>query len=284
MIPNFEKIESNVNHSFHINHMKVDFFPSLRHYHPEIEILLIEQGTGIRFVGDSAEPFAPGDLVMIGPNVPHEWCSEKNSTTTQSEAIYILFNPEMLGANFWELPETKIILKIIQQSERGIKLKGKTRDEVALLMKTIDTSYGFSRIKILLNILELIAFTNEYQYLASPNIQNPIDDRDTKRLNDVHKYIIDNIHQEISLDKAASIANLSKPAFCRYFKRRANKTFIQFLNEIRIGQACRLLVNENFSVAEICFSCGFVNISYFIKQFKKVTGYTPLGYRKKFAD
>jgi len=284
MIPNFERIESNVNHSFHINHMKVDFFPSLRHYHPEVEILLIEQGTGIRFVGDSAEPFAPGDLVMIGPNVPHEWCSDKNSTTTQSEAIYILFNPEILGTNFWELPETKIILKIIQQSERGIKLKGKTRDEVALLMKTIDTSYGFSRIKILLNILELIAFTNEYQYLASPNIQNPIDDRDTKRLNDVHKYIIDNIHQEISLDKAASIANLSKPAFCRYFKKRANKTFIQFLNEIRIGQACRLLVNENFSVAEICFSCGFVNISYFIKQFKKVTGYTPLGYRKKFAD
>ena len=284
MIPNFERIESNVNHSFHINHMKVDFFPSLRHYHPEVEILLIEQGTGTCFVGDSVEPFAPGDLAMIGPNVPHEWCSDKNSTTTQSEAIYILFNPEILGTNFWELPETKIILKIIQQSERGIKLKGKTRDEVALLMKTIDTSYGFSRIKILLNILELIAFTNEYQYLASPNIQNPIDDRDTKRLNDVHKYIIDNIHQEISLDKAASIANLSKPAFCRYFKKRANKTFIQFLNEIRIGQACRLLVNENFSVAEICFSCGFVNISYFIMQFKKITGYTPLGYRKKFAD
>ncbi len=284
MIPNFEKIESNVNHSFHINHLKVDFFPSLRHYHPEVEILLIEQGTGIRFVGDSAEPFAPGDLVMIGPNVPHEWCSDKNSKTKQSEAIYILFNPEILGINFWNLPETKIILKIIQQSERGIKLKGETRDEVALLMKTIDTSYGFSRIKILLNILELIAFTNEYQYLASPNIQNSIDDRDTKRLNDVHKYIIENIHQEISLDKAASIANLSKPAFCRYFKKRANKTFIQFLNEIRIGQACRLLVNENFSVAEICFSCGFVNISYFIKQFKKITGYTPLGYRKKFAD
>jgi AraC-like DNA-binding protein len=264
--------------------MKVDFFPSLRHYHPEVEILLVEQGTGIRFVGDSAEPFAPGDLVMIGPNVPHEWCSDKNSKTKQSEAIYILFNPEILGINFWNLPETKIILKIIQQSERGIKLKGETRDEVALLMKTIDTSYGFSRIKTLLNILELIAFTNEYQYLASPNIQNSIDDRDTKRLNDVHKYIIENIHQEISLDKAASIANLSKPAFCRYFKKRANKTFIQFLNEIRIGQACRLLVNENFSVAEICFSCGFVNISYFIVQFKKITGYTPLGYRKKFAD
>ena len=284
MVPNFEIIESNVNHSFHINHLKVDVFPSLRHYHPEVEILLVEQGTGILYVGNSVEPFVPGDLVMIGPNVPHEWCSDKNSGTSQSEAIYILFNTEILGNDFWNLPESKIILKIIQQSQRGIKLKGETRDEVALLIKTIDTSYGFSRITLLLNILELFAFTNEYKYLASPVVQNPIDDRDTKRLNDVHKYVIENLHQKISLEKAASIANLSKPAFCRYFKKRANKTFIQFLNEIRIGQACRLLVNENFSVTEICFNCGFTNISYFIRQFKGITGFTPLGYRKKYAD
>jgi len=87
MVPNFEIIESNVNHSFHINHLKVGIFPSLRHYHPEVEILLVEQGTGTLYVGDSIEPFAPGDLVMIGPNVPHEWCSDKNPGTNGSEAI-----------------------------------------------------------------------------------------------------------------------------------------------------------------------------------------------------
>jgi len=152
------------------------------------------------------------------------------------------------------------------------------------LMKTIDTSYGFSRIIQLLTILELIAFGNEYQYLASPVIQNEIDDRDSIRLNKVYKYAIDNLHEKISLDKAAGIANLSTPAFCRYFKKRTNKSFMQFLNEIRIGEACRFLVNENHSVADICFNCGFNNISYFIRQFKKITGYTPLDYRKKFED
>ncbi len=284
MLLNLEKVESNINHSFHISHLKVGYFPSLHHYHPEVEILLVINGTGTRYVGDSIEPYFPGDLVMIGPNVPHEWCSNKNNGTDQSEAIYILFNTEIMGDDFWNLPESKIILKIIQKSERGIKLTGETLAKGTLLMKAIDTAYGFSRIILLLSILELIAFGNEYQYLASPIIQNEINDRDSIKLNKVYKYAIDNIHKKISLDDAAGIANLSTPAFCRYFKKRTNKSFMQFLNEMRIGEACRFLVNENSSVADICFSCGFNNISYFIRQFKKITGYTPLDYRKKFED
>jgi AraC-like DNA-binding protein len=284
MLPNFEKVLANINHSFHINHMKVDYFPSVRHFHPEVEILLVVQGTGTRFVGDSVERFAPGDLVMIGPNVSHEWCSDKESENRFSEAIYILFNTEILGNDFWNLPESKIILKIIQQSRRGIKLTGKTRDEVASRMKCIDKTYGFSRLTLLMTILEMIAFDGEFQYLASPELQNTINDRDSERLNKVYKYVTDNIQHEISLDQAASIANLSTAAFCRYFKKRAKKTFIQFLNEIRIGQACRLLVNENYSIAEICYTCGYNNNSYFIRKFRTITGFTPLGYRKKFAD
>jgi AraC-like DNA-binding protein len=284
MLPNLEKVEANINHSFHISHMKVDYFPSLRHFHPEVEILLIVQGTGTRYVGDSVEPFAPGDLVMIGPNVSHEWCSDKNSSTAVSEAIYILFNTEIMGNDFWNLPESKIILKIIQQSGRGIKLTGKTRDDVAFLMKRIDTSYGFTRITLLMTILEMIAFNGEYQYLASPVAQYTVNERDNERLDKVYKYVLDNCHQEISLCRAALIANLSKPAFCRYFKKRAKKTFVRFLNEVRVGQACRMLVNENKSISEICYTCGYSNISYFIRQFRVVTGFTPLGYRKKFAD
>jgi AraC-like DNA-binding protein len=284
MLPNLEKVEANINHSFHINHMKVDFFPSLRHFHPEVEILLVIQGTGTRYVGDSIELFAPGDLVMIGPNVSHEWCSDKNQATGGSEAIYILFNTEIMGQDFWNLPESKLILKIIQQSERGIKLTGETRNEVAALMKRIDTSSGFTRITMLLTILEMIAFNGEYQYLASPVALNTINERDTERLNKVYKYVLDNSFQEITLEKAASLASLSKPAFCRYFRKRANKSFIRFLNEIRVGQACRMLVSENNSIAEICYASGYNNTSYFIRQFRAVTGFTPLGYRKKFAS
>lgn len=284
MLPNLEKVDANINHSFQVNHLKVEYFPSLRHFHPEVEILLVVQGTGIRYVGDSVEPFATGDLVMIGPNVSHEWLSDKKSDTGTSEAIYILFNPDILGSDFWKLPESKIILKIIQQSERGIRLTGKTRDDVTAMMKKIDTSFGFTRITLLMTILEMIAFNGEYQYLATPVVQNTINERDSERLNKVYKYVLDNSHQEITLDRASSIANLSRPAFCRYFKKRANKTFVRFLNEIRVGQACRLLINENQSVADICYSCGYNNISYFIRQFRAITGFTPLGYRKKFAD
>jgi AraC-like DNA-binding protein len=284
MLPSLEKVEANINHSFHINHLKVDYFPSMRHFHPEVEILLVVQGRGTRYVGDSVEPFSPGDLVMIGPNVSHEWSSDRKSGNGISEAIYILFNPDILGSEFWNLPESKIILKIIQQSERGMKLTGRTRDDVASLMKRIDTSYGFTRITLLMTILEMIAFNGEFQYLASPVVQNTINERDTERLNKVYKYVLDNFQQQISLEMASSIANLSKPAFCRYFRKRANKTFMRFLNEVRVGQACRMLVNENKSIADICYTCGFNNISYFIRQFRSITGFTPLGYRKKFAD
>jgi AraC-like DNA-binding protein len=195
----------------------------------------------------------------------------------------IAHTPGLLHVLETFLPESKIILKIIQQSERGIKLTGNTRDEVASLMKSIYTSFGFTRIILLMTILEMIAFNGEYQYLASPVTQNTLNERDTERLNKVYKYVLDNIQNDINLNKAAFIANLSIPAFCRYFKKRANKTFIEFLNEIRIGQACRLLVNENNSIEEICYTSGYNNISYFIRQFKKITGFTPLGYRKKFA-
>jgi AraC-like DNA-binding protein len=284
MLPNLERVEANLNHSFHINHLKVDHFPSLRHFHPEVEILLVIKGHGTRYVGDSIEPFEPGDLVMIGPNVSHEWCSDRHSTGSGSEAIYILFNTAIMGSEFWNLPESKIILRIIGQSERGIRLTGQTRDEVAGLMGRIDASSGFTRITLLLTILELIAFTGEYQYLASPVIQNTVNDSDAERINKVCRYVLDNYQQEISLATAASLANLSKPAFCRYFRKRSNKTFIRFLNEIRVGQACRLLMDEKHSIAEICFISGYNNISYFIRQFRTITGFTPLAYRRRFSD
>lgn len=208
MLPNLEMVEANINHSFHINHLKVSHFPSVRHFHPEVEILLVVKGTGTRYLGDSVERFSPGDLVMIGPNVPHEWLSDKQDQEEGSEAIYILFNPEVLGKQFWNLPESKIIYKIIRQSERGIKLTGRTRNEVEDLMNMLEDAYGFTRIILLMSILEKIAFNGDFQYLASPVISNAVNERDNQRLNKIYRYVLENLHHDISLDKAASIASL----------------------------------------------------------------------------
>lgn len=287
MLPAFEKIKANINHSFYVNYMKVNHFPSPLHFHPEIEILLVIQGTGTRFVGNSVERFSPGDLVMIGENVPHVWYSDKkpykNDSDIISEAIYIQFNKEIFGEKFWNLPESNKINKLLEQSQMGIKLMGKSRENVALWMKRIINSSDFSRILTLLSILEIISLREEYHFLASSIACCGINKRDSNRLNKVYKYVIDNFQQEIKIEKAASLASYSPSAFCRYFKTRTHKTFSQFMNEIRIGHACRLLLDGNDCVSEICYLSGFSNVSYFIKRFRRITGFTPLEYRKKYS-
>jgi AraC-like DNA-binding protein len=287
MQPVFQKIEANINHSFYVEHEKFQYFPNPLQFHPEVEIMYIIHGSGTRFVGDSVDRFSPGELVIIGPNVPHLWYSDEKYTRENgnhfSEVIYILFSTEIFGEQFWNLPESKSITKLIQLSKRGIRLTGKVRNDVSSLMRSISSSTGFSRITLLLSILEIISSQKEYKILASPIVQNSINETDSDRLNKVYRYVINNFHQEISLNKAASIASLSAPSFCRYFKRRTNKTFVQLLNEIRIAHACRLLAEEDFPVARICFICGYNNVSYFIRQFKEITRLTPLSYKKKYA-
>ncbi|MCE5345538.1 MAG: AraC family transcriptional regulator [Bacteroidales bacterium] len=288
MLPVFQKIEANINHSFYVEQEKFQCFPNPLQFHPDIEILLVLEGTGTRFVGDSIDRFGPGDLVMIGQNVPHVWYSDEKYTKKEnnlfSEVIYILFKTEIFGDQFWQLPESKCILKLIQLSQRGLKLTGKTREKVTSLVKTISCAVGFDRITLLLSILGTISSLKEYQFLASPVVQNTINETDSDRLNKVYKYVINNYHQEITLEKAASIASLSLPSFCRYFKKRTNKTFVKFLNEIRISYACRMLAEEDLPVARICYTCGYTNVSYFIKQFKEITGQTPLSYKKKYNN
>jgi AraC-like DNA-binding protein len=288
MLPVFQKIEANINHSFYLEHMEFQHFPNPLQFHPEIEILLVIKGTGTRFIGDSVERFGPGDLVMIGQNVPHVWYSdEKGASETHnhnSEIIFILFKMEIFGDQFWEMPESQSVHKLIKRSQRGIKVNGKSLERITLLMKLIAKSDGLERITLLLSILETMAKQKEYQYLASPIAQYTINETDSNRLNNVYKYVNNNYYNEIKLENVARIANLSTPAFCRYFKERTNKTFIKFLNEIRISHACRLLVEEELSVANIGYTCGYSNVSYFIKKFKNITGLTPLNYRKEYAD
>jgi len=286
MHPVFQKIETNINYSFYVEHETFRFFPNPLQFHPEIEILYVIQGSGTRIIGDSVTNFGSGELVMIGQNVPHLWHSDEKYSQEKSnlfsEVIYILFKTEIFGEQFWQLPELKSILKLIQLSQRGIKLTGTTHKKVALLMRSISKSNGFNRITLLLSILEIIASQKKYQFLTSPIVQNSINESDSERLNKVYKYVINNYQQDITLKNAASVANLSVPSFCRYFKQRTGKTFIQLLNEIRISYACRYLLEEDIPIEKICYICGYTNVSYFIKQFKSITKFTPLSYKKKW--
>jgi AraC-like DNA-binding protein len=284
MLAKFEKIKSDINHSFYVNRLKVDKFTSPLHFHPEVEILLIIEGTGTLFVSDSIENYGPGDVMIIGPNISHVWYSDdaslKPNSISKSDAIYIQFDPSILDRTFWELPELSEIRKILNMSLRGIRLEGQLRKTAAMLMIEISQSRGFDRILLLFSILAKVASSKEFKLLASPDIHYNYNMDDANRLNRVYRFLINNFKQEISLKDAASVANLSPSAFCRYFKERTNKTFLQLLTEIRIGHACRLISNNNYPVSDICYVVGFNNVSYFIKQFRKVTGTTPLAYKQ----
>jgi AraC-like DNA-binding protein len=287
MIPIFQKIDPNINYSFYLGQRKSHYFPNPFMFHPEVEILLVIHGTGTRLIGDSVGRFVAGDVVMIGPNVPHVWYGDekytKGNSNFMSEVIFILFKTDMFGEQFLNLPESESIIKLIQLSRRGINLTGKTRKEVASLILSISNSVGFKRISLLISILEIISSSKEYQFLSSLMVQNTINYSDSDRLNKIYKYVINNFQQEITLDKISSLASLSTSAFCHYFKKRTNKTFIHFLTEIRIAFACRLLIEEDQPVEKICYTCGYSNVSYFIRQFKEITGLTPLRYKNKYV-
>jgi hypothetical protein len=233
MQPIFQKIEANINHSFYVEQVKFQYFPNPLQFHPEIEILYVIHGSGTRFVGDSVDRFGPGELVMIGQNVPHLWYSDEKyingNSNLFSEVIFILFKKEIFGEQFWQLPESKSILKLFQLSQRGIKLTGKTRIEVSSLMRSISSSVGFNRITNLLSMLEIIATKKNYHVLASPIVQNTINESDSERLNKVYKYVINNSQQEITLEKVASIASLSTPS-CSTLKRNKNLSCLSLID------------------------------------------------------
>jgi AraC-like DNA-binding protein len=288
MLPIFQKIDAGINNSFYVEHRKSKCFPNPFMFHPDVEILLVIQGTGTLLLGDSISSFGPGELVMIGPNTPHVWHSDEVYTRENSklvcEAIFILFRTEIFGEQFLNLPESKSISTLISLSRRGIRLSGKSRNEVAKLLISLSKSNGFKRITLLLSILEIIASSKEYEILSSSIVYNAINHGDSDRLNKVYKYVLENFSEAITLDKVSSIANLSKSAFCHYFRKRTNKTFIHFLNEIRIAFACRLLTEKDQPVEKICYCCGYTNVSYFIRKFKEITGFTPLGYKEKYSE
>jgi AraC-like DNA-binding protein len=284
MKPLLKIIDTQQNNAFQI--MKVQesyFFPSW-HFHPEYEIMLVQEGTGMRFVGDSVERFEAGDLVFFGSNIPHLYRSdaayyEKDSRLT-SKATVVYFKADFLGQNFWDLPDVLPLKKLLSLSQRGIRFKGSAGKELEKrICKLDERNDGIEKIISLLSILKAMSETKEYDLLSSSVFTRYVEEDDCVRMNRVYQYIMDNYTESPSLQQISEVANMSTTAFCRYFKSRTNKTYTQFLNEIKIGNACRLLVDDNQSISQVCFEIGFNNFTHFNSQFKKIMGLTPREYQ-----
>lgn len=284
MKPQLIKVPKAVQQSFSIRRDVVLYFYDRWHYHPEMELVHIEQGSGTQFIGDSIQNFNNGDLLLIGPNLPHYWrCDEmyfKGNTELYAQATVLHFIPELFGETFLQLPENKSILDLFQKAQYGMKLTGDTKEKIVLLMQNVLNNNSTNRILTLLEILNILANSPDIKTISNKFILKQMDSFESDRINEIYNYTINNFQKKISISEIANIANISPHSFCRYFKSRSRKTYSQFLLELRIGHACKLLLKERLSVAQICFESGFNNFANFNKSFKAINGLTPLQYQK----
>jgi AraC-like DNA-binding protein len=288
MKPLFHKVPTSLQNSFGIRHNVEPNFGKIWHYHPELELHYVVRGEGVRFIGDNISNFSSGEVILLGENLPHTWrCHEEyyqNNPKLDVEAIVIQFLPDCLGKDFIHLPESFMIPKLFEKAKKGMIIEGKAREDLIELMQKAPLANQIDKLIILLHILKILAEADDYQQITSAHAFYQSNETDTIRLNKICTYTLSNYKREITLAEISSISNLSITSFCRYFKLMTKKTYYDFLIEIRISHACRLLVEDKLPTEVVCFDCGFNNVSNFYRHFKKVTDMTPLDYKKKYLS
>jgi AraC-like DNA-binding protein len=276
------KLPKSANESFVVEHNVSLHMYNPLHQHPEMQVTLILKGTGTAFIGGYIGDFKPNDIFVIGSNVPHVFKNDEAyfapDSKLETEVIYIFFDERSFGQEFYQLPEASELQTLLSRAGQGIKLEGEQTKTLIPLMKALVESRKLKKIITLLEVFHGLATAGSPQYLSAEVGDRNVDERDGKRLNDVIQFTMDQYHRHISLEEIADVANMTPSAFCRFFKQRTRKTYINFLNEIRVGKACKMLLNKDMSIVDICYKSGFTNLSHFNRKFKKQTGLTPSKY------
>lgn len=286
MKPHLLKIPLGPDQSFNVAHEITPRLYNQWHYHTEAELIYIVQGSGTIFVGDTVQSFKDHDIFLIGSNLPHLMKSDKKYYDEKSdrinETIIIHFLPDLFSDHFMKLPENKAIAKLLQKASQGLNIYGNTQAAITKLMNSIRFSRQSARLIHLLRILDVLATSNEIVPISQHAFNVSFNDVDENRLNRIYQYTLNNFLREIPLKEIANIVHMTPHSFCRYFKSRTNKRYSTFLLEIKIRHACKLLIETEHGIGMICYDSGFTNCSNFNRQFKAITGTTPLNYRKTF--
>ena len=288
MKPHLLKVSLNPESSFNILRKKGLDFYNQWHFHPEVELIYIHKGRGTRFIGTDVHRFEPDELFLFGSNLAHMWrCDPEyfmENSKLKAEVTIIYFHHDFLGEKFFNIPELKSIDSLLEKAKLGIKITGDTKVSIKELMSKLSEVKGLERITMLLTILEKMASSKEKQYINPVYHEVKIDRSEANRLNKIFQYISDNFQRKITLSEIASVANLSAKAFCRYFKSKTRKTFYDFLLEVRVAHACNLLLEKEMTIYEVCYDCGFNNLSNFNRYFKKIMHKTPTNYKREFMN
>ncbi|MEO0470467.1 MAG: AraC family transcriptional regulator [Bacteroidota bacterium] len=285
MKPILEKVTTASYASFAL---KEDILPHIEigwHFHPEYELTLIAESHGQRLVGDHIANFEAGDVLLIGPGLPHFMRNDpifyEKRPHMYCRAIVAHFEEGFLGESFFHIPECQSIHHLLTEAKRGIHVYGASAVEVAQQMEQLLGKRGLQRVLGLLDILSRIASSRERRCLASRGFTQTMRPAHESKIGEIFQYVFTHFPEDLSVRKVAQQVSLSDVNLCKLIKRHTGKTFSQTLNEVRIGHACRLLIEQDFSITEIAFSCGYSSPSYFNRQFRLQLGLTPKEYRQQ---
>jgi AraC-like DNA-binding protein len=288
MKPQLLKISTNLVHSFSARKDTVPYINNRWHYHPEVELIHFKEGNGTQFIGDSIKRFRSGDVVMVGAHLPHYWKFDDiyfdENVKTSANVSVIHFSESFWGETFLHLPENNLIKQALEKARRGIAIQYEAAEQIGKLVDDTVDAEGSRKIIMLMEALLAIGSLPEIQQLSSIGFRHQFEQAENDRINTIYDYSMANFKRKIQMEEIASVANISPNSFCRYFKSRTRKTYSQFINEIRIGHACKLLIENQVNVKQICYESGFYNFASFHKYFRQITGKSPLVYQREFLD
>lgn len=275
-----QQLPLDVNRSFVSSIFETPYFETPYHQHNEFELMTIRKGSGTAFIGDFIGEYQVGDVYFHGKNLPHWFRKENNDMIGASEVIQ--FREDVFGEEFFDLPEMASIRNLLDNSSRGIHCRGALRKSIEKQLLSIEQKSGFGRVTSLLNMLQEISLSKEFEYVSRLDTYN-YSHNDKYLINLVFDYSLQNIRRKIYLEELAELTNKSVSSFSHYFKKTTKMGYAHFLIQIRISNACRLLKESDLSVSEICYTSGFNNWANFSQHFKNHIKMSPTKYRAKYS-
>lgn len=280
MIPTFERVDLPALSSAHIVHVLGRKFGAPWHFHPEYELVWIVSSQGRRFVGDSAEAFEANDLVLMGPYLPHFWRNDPHSNYGGvAEAVVVQFGDELVRF-LSVVPEGQSVLALLKESNRGVEFSADTIRTLTVRLATLRELKGLPLLLEIVSILQVLSVDQQRTFLTSQGYRPSHDGDETERMKRVLDFMVKRYVQRIHLREVAALVDMHPSAFCRYFKQRMGRSFVDYLNAHRVGQAKRLLAQGDRPVKDVATACGFRNLSNFHRRFLEHAHMTPLAFEK----
>lgn len=249
------------------------------HFHPEYELVYIEAASGTRHIGEHISTYKKNDLVLIGSNIPHLNFDYGIKTTYRKVVVHL--KKDFIENHLSGVPELNPITQLFEKSKYGLAFSGKVKKQIGEKLFHFEHLNDFQRYIQMLEILDMLANIPNPELLHEQPYINRVSEIEQGRLRAIYAFVDKNYHKKINLDEVAAISNMSKEAFCRYFKKVSKYTFIEFLNRYRISQSKRILISGK-SVSDACYQSGFESLSYFNRTFKKITTENPRDFRERY--